>query len=99
MPARVDVGSIRGAYPVQGQQIAKVTTMATNARARIARDASALPLAGGAYAVVWESDGAPHVAFVDTLTGIPAATMAMVAVARDGTIIAVETALGEDEAA
>jgi hypothetical protein len=58
---------------------------------RIARDASALPLAGGCYAVCWEADGQWHTAFVDDVTGIPAATLATVAVARDGTLVTMET--------
>jgi hypothetical protein len=67
---------------------------------RIARDASALPLAGGCYAVCWETDGAPHVAYVDTLTGIPAATLATVAVARDGKLVTMETeSIGEGKVA
>jgi hypothetical protein len=66
---------------------------------RVARAASALPVAGGCYAVCWEADGQWHTAFVDDVTGIPAATMATVAVARDGVIVEMETTLGEDEAA
>jgi hypothetical protein len=70
------------------------------ALARIARDASALPLAGGCYAVCWEtSDGQWHTAYCEETESIPAATMATVAVARDGVVIVVETTLGEDEAA
>jgi hypothetical protein len=66
---------------------------------RIARDASALPLAGGCVTVTWETDGAWHTAFCEEPDSIPAATMATVAVARDGTMISDETTLGEDEAA
>jgi hypothetical protein len=71
------------------------------ALARIARDASALPLAGGSCAVTWcdAVDGTWHTAYTDDAESIPAATLATVAVARDGAIIAVETTLGEDEAA
>jgi hypothetical protein len=58
---------------------------------RIARAASALPLADGAYAVTWEADGQWHTAFCDNTDSIPAATLATVAVARDGAFIAVET--------
>jgi hypothetical protein len=69
------------------------------ARARIARDASALPLAGGCVTVTWEADGQWHTAFVDDVTGIPAATMATVAVARDGVIIEMETTVHMEEIA
>jgi hypothetical protein len=69
------------------------------ALARIARDASALPLAGGCVTVTWEADGQWHTAYTDDPDSIPAATLATVAVARDGTIIETETILGEDEAA
>jgi hypothetical protein len=58
---------------------------------RIARDASALPLAGGCVTVTWEADGQWHTAYTDEPAGIPAATMATVAVARDGAIIEMET--------
>jgi hypothetical protein len=67
-------------------------TPQTSARARIARDASTQPFAEG-FAVTWEDtvDGTWHTAFCDDVTGIPAATMATVAVARDGAIIEMET--------
>jgi hypothetical protein len=58
---------------------------------RIARDASALPLAGGCVTVTWEADGQWHTAFCEEPDSIPAATMATVAVARDGAIIEMET--------
>jgi hydroxymethylglutaryl-CoA reductase len=60
-----------------------------SALAATARAASALAVAGGAYAVTWRDavDGQWHTAFVDDVTGIPAATLATVAVARDGTMI------------
>jgi hypothetical protein len=59
---------------------------------RIARDASALPLAGGSCAVTWEAaDGAWHTAFCEEPESIPAATLATVAVARDGAIVEMET--------
>jgi hypothetical protein len=43
------------------------------ARARIARDASALPLAGGSCAVTWRDavTGAWHTAFVDSAADAP----------------------------
>jgi hypothetical protein len=67
---------------------------------RIARDASALPLAGGCVTVTWcDERGAWHTAFVDDVTGIPAATLATVAVARDGRIIEVETTVHMEEIA
>jgi hypothetical protein len=58
---------------------------------RIARDASALPLAGGSCAVTWEADGQWHTAYTDEPESIPAATLATVAVARDGAIVEMET--------
>jgi hypothetical protein len=60
---------------------------------RIARDASALPLAGGCVTVTWEDtvDGTWHTAFCDDVTGIPAATLATVTVARDGALVTMET--------
>jgi hypothetical protein len=74
--------------------------LSTTARARIARDASALPLAGGSCAVTWcDERGNWHTAFCEEAESIPAATLATVAVARDGTMISDETTLGEDEAA
>jgi hypothetical protein len=62
------------------------------ALARIARDASALAEAAGSVTVTWQTaDGAWHTAFCDDVTGIPAATLATVAVARDGAIVEMET--------
>jgi hypothetical protein len=66
---------------------------------RIARDASALPLAGGSCAVTWETDGAWHTAYTDDADSIAAATLATVAVARDGRIIEVETTVHMEEIA
>jgi hypothetical protein len=40
---------------------------AHTALASAARDASALPLAGGAWCVAWETDGRIGVAFVDAV--------------------------------
>jgi hypothetical protein len=65
------------------------------ALASAARDASALPLAGGCYAVAWETDGRIGVAFVDAVDWHAVGGMA---VAKDGVIVT-ETTLGEDEAA
>jgi hypothetical protein len=48
---------------------------------RIARDASALPLAGGCVTVTWRDErGAWHTAYTDETDSIPAATLATVAV-------------------
>jgi hypothetical protein len=59
---------------------------------RIARDASALPLAAHDTTVTWcDERGNWHTAFVDTLTGIPAATLATAAAARDGMLVTMET--------
>jgi hypothetical protein len=69
------------------------------ARARIARDASALPLADGALTVTWEADGQWHTAYTDDAESIPAATLATVAVARDGVIIEMETTVHMEEIA
>jgi hypothetical protein len=71
------------------------------ARARIARDASALPEAGVSCAVTWQDavNGTWHTAYTDEPESIPAATLATMAVARDGIVISDETTLGEDEAA
>jgi hypothetical protein len=66
---------------------------------RIARDASALPLAGGCVTVTWEIEGKWHTAFCDDVTGIPAATLATVAVARDGAMIEMETTVHMEEIA
>jgi hypothetical protein len=58
---------------------------------RIARDASALPLADHALTVTWEIEGKWHTAYTDDAESIPAATLAAVAVARDGAIVEMET--------
>jgi hypothetical protein len=70
------------------------------ARARIARDASALPLAAHDATVTWcDERGNWHTAYTDEPDSTPAATLATVAVARDGKLVTMETTLGEDEAA
>jgi hypothetical protein len=67
---------------------------------RVARAASALAVAGGCVTVTWEADGQWHTAYTDDVADVPAATMATVAVARDGMVISdetTETRMGEDE--
>jgi hypothetical protein len=69
---------------------------AHTALASAARDASALPVAGGAWCVTWRGDdGAVHAAFCDDVTGVPDGC----AIARDGKVIVTETILGEDKVA
>ena len=70
---------------------------APTALASAARDASALPVAGGCYAVAWETDGRIGVAFVDAVDW-HAVDACNGCVARNGDDVT-ETTLGEDEAA
>jgi hypothetical protein len=63
---------------------------------RIARDASALPLAAHDTTVTWcDERGNWHTAYTDEPDSIPAATLATVAVARDGKLIETETRMGD----
>jgi hypothetical protein len=55
-----------------------------SALASAARDASALPVAGGCYAIAWETDGRIGVAFVDAVDWHAVGGMA---VAKDGVIV------------
>jgi hypothetical protein len=65
------------------------------ALASAARDASALPVAGGCYAVSWEACGTTHTAFTDDITGVPEGC----AIARDGKVIVTETIAHMEEVA
>jgi hypothetical protein len=67
---------------------------------RVARAASALAVAGGCVTVTWEADGQWHTAYTDEPESIPAATVATVAVARDGKLVTMETeSIGEGKVA
>jgi hypothetical protein len=71
------------------------------ALARIAVTASALAEADHAVTVTWcDERGNWHTAYTDEPESIPAATLATVAVARDGKLVTMETeSIGEGKVA